>query len=148
MKGTPIRPASDASARVLAMMVAANGRIDARELQALDELDAFRSLGLSRERFTALARECLNEIGGGLEECSWLRTRDVAYIDKLLEAVPQPDERLLVCRLAAAALTADGHVSSGERLVYDHVLARWHINRSMVTDAILHHVERRPSPSA
>lgn len=140
--------AADASARVLAMMVAANGRIDPRELQVLDELAAFERLGVRRERFVALARDCLHELGVGLEECSWLRSRDLAYVDQLLEAVANPQERLLVCRLAAAALTADGHVSSGERLVYDHVLARWHINRSMVTDAILHHIEQRPPHDA
>lgn len=143
MTGPTTLRASDASARVLALMVAANGHIDPREMQALEELGAFRLLGVPRARFTALARDCLQEVGIGLSECSWLRSRDLAYVDQLLEAVTDPQERLLLCRLAAAAITADGHVSSGERLVYDHALARWHINRSMVTDAILQHVERR-----
>jgi len=143
VKGLQPGPASNASARVLALMVAANGRVDSRELEALDELDAFKLLGVPRARFEALARDCLQEVGTGLEECSWLRARDLAYVDQVLEAVSDAKERLLICRLAAAAVTADGQVSSGERLLYDHVLARWHINRSMVTDAILQHVERR-----
>jgi hypothetical protein len=85
-----------------------------------------------------LSRECLDEIGSGLGECSLLRVGDVAYLDRLLDAVRDPQQRLLLCRLAAAAITADGRVTNDERLVYDHVLARWHINRSMVTEAILH----------
>ncbi|MBL8344638.1 MAG: hypothetical protein JNN03_04290 [Rubrivivax sp.] len=129
-------------------MVAANGHIDPRELDTLEELDAFALLGMPRTRFTALARDCLQEVGLGLSECSWLSARDVAYVDHLLEAVADSKERLLLCRLAAAVMTADGRVCSGERLVYDHVLARWHINRSMVTEAILHHVERRPRPGS
>lgn len=136
--------ATDASARVLALMVAANGHVDPRELEALEKLDAFKRLRVPRARFVALASDCLRELGLGLEECSWLRSRDLAYVDQLLEAVPDPNDRLLVCRLAAAVVTADGRVSSGERLLYDHVLARWHINRSMVTEAILQHVERHP----
>lgn len=148
MMGQAARPASDASARVLALMVAANGHVDSRELEALEELDAFKRLGVPRARFVALARDCLQEVGMGLEECSWLCARDLAYVDQLLEAIPDAQERLLICRLAAAAVTADGQVSSGERLLYDHVLARWHINRSMVTDAILQHVERRPRNAA
>ena len=48
-----------------------------------------------------------------------------------------PRERLLVGRLAAAVLTADGQVSGDERLVFDHVLARWRITRSMLSEAIL-----------
>lgn len=148
MTGQAAKPASDASARVLALMVAANGHVDPRELDTLEELDAFALLGMPRTRFTALAHDCLQEVGIGLSECSWLRARDLAYVDHLLEAVADPQERLLLCRLAAAVVTADGEVSCGERLVYDHVLARWHINRSMVTEAILQHVERRPRPGA
>lgn len=131
-------PASEAAARVLAVMVAANGRIDARELEALDELEAFARLGVPQERFVVLARECLDEIGSGLGECSWLRAREMVYLDRLLDAVTDPAQRLLLCRLAAAVVTADGRVTNDERLVFDHVLARWRISRAMVTDAILH----------
>lgn len=131
-------PFSAAAARVLALMVAANGRADPRELQALEDVDAFTRLGVPREHFLALVNECLKDVGHGLGECSWLRARDQCYVDRLLDAVVDPQERLMVCRLASAAVTADGHVSADERLVYDHTLARWRISRSMVTDAILH----------
>ena len=127
-----------AAARVLALMVACNGRADPSELQALDELDACARLGLPRAHFSALVQECLQEVGSGLAECSWLRASDEAYVNRLLDAVTDPQERLMVCRLAAAAVTADGRVSGDERLVFDHALARWHISRSMLTDAILH----------
>ena len=143
MTKSEIRPAAEAPARVLALLVAANGRIDPRELQVLEELDAFERIGVPRERFIALAQECLQEVGAGLAECSWLRARDQAYVDRLLDAVTDPQLRLVLCRLAAAAATADGRVTGDERLVYDHVLARWRISRTMVTQAILHHVERR-----
>ena len=143
MTRSELNPVSEAPARVLALMVAANGRVDPHELQILEELDAFERLGVPRERFVALARECLQEVGAGLIECSWLRTRDEAYVDRLLDEVTDPQQRLVLCRLAAAAVTADGHVSGDERLVYDHMLARWHISRTMVTEAILHRVERR-----
>lgn len=132
-----------AAARVLALMVAANGRADPRELQALDQLDAFARLGLPRAHFAALVQECLEEVGNGLAECSWLRARDQEYVDRLLDAVTDPQERLMVCRLAAAAVTADGQVSGDERLVFDHALARWHISRSMLTEAIRHDGVRR-----
>jgi hypothetical protein len=136
------RNGPDASARVLALMVAANGRVDARELQALADLDAFARLGVPRERFVEIAQECLRDLGNGFEECSWLTSRELAYVDPWLDAVPDAQERLLICRLASAVLTADGCVSGGERLLYDHVLARWHISQSMVSEAILQHVER------
>lgn len=132
------RPPRTAAAHALALMVAANGRADPRELQALEELDAFRRLGVPRSRFEALVHECLHEVGYGLAGSSWLHARDQACVDRLLDAVVEPQERLLVCRLAAAALTADGQVSWDERLVFDHALARWHVSRAMLTQAILH----------
>ena len=45
---------------------------------------------------------------------------------------------MLVCRLAAAVITADGCISVDERMVYSHVLGHWRICQSMVTQAILH----------
>ena len=126
-----------AAASVLALMVAANGGIDAREMQALDDLRAFERLGVRRERFLELARDCLADVGSTLCECSWLQLRTLAYVDALLGRVDDAQQRILVCRLAAAAITADGCVSVDERLVYDHMLGRWRISRDMVTRAIL-----------
>jgi hypothetical protein len=51
----------EAAARALALMVSANGRIDPAELSMLDRLDAYRRMGVSRERFAALAQECLED---------------------------------------------------------------------------------------
>lgn len=126
----------EARAHALAMIVAANGRIDARELGALDELQAFQRIGVSRERFVAIARACLADVGMHLQDRSWLCADHLFYIDALLDAVQDADDRLLVCRLAAAVITADGRVTHDERLVYDHALARWRISQSDVTQAI------------
>lgn len=51
---------NEAAASVLALMVAANGRIDPCEVQALDGLQAFERLGIRRERFLELAHGCLS----------------------------------------------------------------------------------------
>lgn len=120
---------AEASAHALAMVVAANGRVDDIELHALDELGAFEHLGVSRERFVDLARACLADVGSRLCEHSWLCSEHLAYVDALLDAVTDDEERALVCRLAAAVIVADGHITHDERLVYDHALARWHISQ-------------------
>lgn len=125
----PTPATGDAAARALAVIVAANGRIDERELRALDQLDAFRQLGVARQRFVDMAQRCTTDIGAHLSDRSWLRTDHIAYIDELLDAVPDAESRRLVCRLAAAVVAADGQVTHDERLVYDHALARWRIDR-------------------
>lgn len=128
----------EAPARVLALLVAANGHIDDRELSMLSSLDAFGRLGISRKRFIELVHQCIDDVGAALSERSWLRTTDLEYVNQVLDAVRDESLRLLVCRLCAAAITADGRISGDERLVYDHTLARWHIRQDQVSHAILH----------
>lgn len=126
----------EAPAGVLALMVASSGRIDERELRMLDELDAFRRLGVQRQQFVDLAQTCLGEVGANLAERSWMSLDDSLYLGRLLDAVSDPKQRLLVCRLAAAVITSDGSVSGGERRVYGFTLARWGITQEQVTQAI------------
>jgi hypothetical protein len=130
--------ASEAPARILALLVAANGRIDDSELRTLDGLEAYRRLGVKRERFIELSQQCLEEIGTSLCDQSWLRMSDMLYVDALLDQVDDPAMRLLVCRLAAGVITADGRVSKDERRVYGHMLGHWQISQPTVTEAILH----------
>ncbi len=123
-------------ARVLALLIAANARVDKRELKRLDELDAYQRIGVSRARFVELAQTCRDEVGEKLVGHSWMSADAIGRIDRILDAVNDPQLRILVCRLAAAAITADGHVCDAERMVFDHTLGRWRVNRSMVTEAI------------
>jgi hypothetical protein len=125
-----------AAAHVLALLVAANGRIDVAEIDRLQELQAFARLGVGRDDFLQWAQRCVEDIGASLCERSWLRTSDLLYADALLDAVHNPELRLLVCRLCAAAIAADGRVSRDERLLYNHALARWHIQPHEVAQAI------------
>ena len=130
------RSSRDAPARVLALLVAANGHIHADELAMLQRLDAFGRLGVSKGRFIELAQRCLEQLGSGLREQSWLRVTDLVYVNGLLDAVDDEALRMLVCRLCAAAITADGRVSREERMLYNHALARWRINSQQVSEAI------------
>jgi len=127
----------EAAASVLALMVAANGCIDQDELRMLDELDAYRRVGVSRERFLELARLCVDDVGTALSDHAWLPISGLQYLNEMLDTVTDPAMRLMVCRLAAATITADGHITEDERLVYEHTLARWHISQAMVSQAIL-----------
>jgi hypothetical protein len=127
----------ETAARVVAAMAAANGPLKDCQLRALAELDAFRRLGVRRDRFVVLAREALGAMGERLDEPGWLSTRDLQYLDPLLIAVEDRALQMLACRLTAAVITADGHIGDHERSAYDHMLACWHVTPSMVSQAIL-----------
>jgi uncharacterized tellurite resistance protein B-like protein len=129
---------NSAATRVLALLVAANGQVEDAELDRLDSLLAFERLGVERDAFMQIARRCVADIGAGLRERSWLRTADMLYVDALLDAVVDPEMRLLVCRLCVAVITADGQVTADERLLYGHTLARWRIRPDEVAQVIRH----------
>lgn len=128
----------EAAASLLAIVVSANGRIDPRELAELDRLRAYDRLGVSREGFLGLAESALQEIGRPLSQMQWMSLSQRARLLGLQQAVPDPAHRLLVCRLSAAAITADGRITGDERLVYSSLLAQWGVTQSMVTQAIRH----------
>jgi hypothetical protein len=127
----------ESPARVVALVVAANGRIDERELQVLQRLDAFRRLGVTRARFVELARGFIDAIGVGWREQMWLRPSQLAQVDEMLDGVRELASRLTVCRFAAAVVVADGRVSQDERIIYDRVLSGWQISQWMVCRAIM-----------
>lgn len=124
-------------ARALATAMGANGRIDERELSALADLGAFERLGVTPDRMVRLTRDCICDLSVGLQRRHWLDEHDLAYIDERLKAIVDPQVRLLLCRWAAAVITADGCVTHEERLVYRHLLRRWHISHAEVAQAMI-----------
>lgn len=132
-----LRQTPSPSAHLVALAVAANGRIDDRELSMLEGLDAFRRLGVSRPQFHALAQGYLNGLGRRLAQRQWLGLSDRLQVAPLLRAVEDPGDRLTICRLAAAVIIADGRVTADERALYRHLLATWGISETMVAHAIM-----------
>lgn len=125
------------SAMLLAIVVSANGRIDAREVVELERLRAFERLGVRRDRFLHAAEAALQEIGLPLSQTQWLRFGDRSRMVDLQQAVSHPGERLLVCRLSAAVITADGKVTGDERQVYASLLSQWGVTQTMVAHTIM-----------
>lgn len=132
-----VRPDSpEALARVLAMMIVTDTELDPRELHMLDELDAFARIGITRSRFLATARAYCADLRSRMGDRPLLHLSDVGLIDEVLAPVEDPAKRLLVARLSAAIITADGRIEDIERVVFDHLLCRWGLTRGDVTRAI------------
>lgn len=125
----------EAPAQVLALILSADGSVSERALGLLDDLGAFGLLGVSRRRFVELAHDCSCKIDPGLCERSWLSDEDIACTEVSLDAVRQPDDCVLVCRLAAAAMEDDGLVTHGARLVFELALAHWRIDLGTLPQA-------------
>jgi len=137
LQGLTVVDSPEAMARVVACLMVADTELDPREVGVLDELDAFRRLGIERGAFMREARVFCAELGQRMGARAWLRLSDVALIDEVLAGVADPAKRLLVARLVAGVITADGRVKDIERLMFDHMLCRWGLTRSQVSRAIL-----------
>lgn len=134
-----LRP-EDAALQLLAHVLAASGRVDARELAELDRLGAFARLGIARDRLLRRAQR-LARLGGQLLRASHAGLRSLPErLATRLQAIEAPADRLLLCRLAQAAMRADGRVSADERLVLDTLLQGWRISPMLLAHANL----RRP----
>lgn len=131
---TPNSPV--AMARVLAMIMLLDGDVTEGEIQMLNDLDAFRRLQLSQAEFIAVANDVAATVGHRMDEAPFLSLGDVAMVDDVICHVTDPTLRLLTARLAAAMVTADGRVSSTERLIFDHLLCRWGLSHEDVRRAI------------
>jgi tellurite resistance protein len=129
--------ATQAAAELLAIVVAANGSIDACELAELERLRAFERLRLTRARFLRMADAALEDIGLTLSRRRWLGARERSRILALQLQVRDRAEQLTVARLAAAVITADGRVTPDERQVYGALLAAWGLSHGMVAHAIM-----------
>ena len=123
----------EAMARLVALFVVSDARVDGEEIDTLQRIGAFERLGITRERFLAVAGEFSLDLGGPY---GWMRLADLQVVDRLLAEVRDPAMRLRVARLAAAVITANGRIDESERVVFDHMLARWGLTRRRVAQAI------------
>jgi hypothetical protein len=135
----PTTDSPAAMAQVLAMVMATSPerRVDSREIGMLEQLDAFKRIGLSEPAFLRIARDCQRGTCQGLSRHETLYPDDLEAIDEILDRVHDAGHRLLLCRLAGCVITADGCVREVERLVYDRMLLRWGYTRASLSRAIL-----------
>lgn len=117
--------------------MASHARLDRRELRFLEDLDAFRRIGMSEARFLQVASRVRRGACQAISGHAWLRWDDLAAIDAILDGVRDHRHRLLLCRLAGCVIVADGRVDELEGALCDHMLRRWGHTRSSVAQAIL-----------
>jgi hypothetical protein len=126
-----------AMAHVLAMVMATHAQPDLREIRMLEDLHAFKDIGMSEAAFVRVVDEYRNGPCKALSAHNWLSVDDLEVVDEILDGVSDTRHRLLLCRLAGCIIAADGHVREIESLIYDRMLLHWGYTRSSVVQAIL-----------
>jgi hypothetical protein len=130
------RNSPQAAARIVALVLIADGHVCRSEVDALNKLDAAQALGLEPDAFGPIVHTLCEDLlmcdyTGG----SMLGRVDDSTIASLMSEVDAPLLRATVLGLAVAAARADSHLSEGEQLVLEAARHHWGLKDDM-TNAV------------
>jgi hypothetical protein len=122
------RNSPEAAARIVALVLIADGNVCRTEYDILARLDAGRSLGLAPESLPVIVQTlCEDLMLGGYSGGSLLSNVDEDALASLMAEVTDPSAQRTVLRLAMAAASADCHLADGEALVLDAARRHWNL---------------------
>jgi uncharacterized tellurite resistance protein B-like protein len=124
------RNSPEAAARIVALALLADGHLCDREMSVLNRLDVAPQLGLSPVRLQQVVREFCEDVQQS-ERLHWSGADplDEDVLQGLLADVSHPAQRLVVLRLCARIVEADGRITEGESRVIDVACAHWGVLR-------------------
>jgi uncharacterized tellurite resistance protein B-like protein len=115
----------EALARVLAMIMITDARLDDREIEILDELRIFDIIGLSRGQFSQVVQDYCVELMQTCDEDGRIRLIDPERINEIVDLIDDPQQRLNACGMILNIANADGRLDDSELAVFRHILDRW-----------------------
>ncbi len=121
------RNSPEAAARVLALLLIADGNVCRSEIQALESLDAPAALGLAPDGFAPIVQGLCEDLMLTASAGEWPCSPDDATLAALLGEVDDPALRRTVLALAGAAAQADRHLADAEQRLLDDLRTRWRV---------------------
>jgi hypothetical protein len=124
------RNSPEAAARIVALVLIADGHVCRSEIDALNQLDAPRELGLAPQHLPGIVQTlCEDLLMDGFAGGSILSHVDDGSLASLLAEVDEPQLQGKVLHLAAAASKADRHLSDGEASVLNAIDHHWGVRQ-------------------
>lgn len=115
----------EAMARLLAMVMITDARLDDREMDALERLDLLRLIGLSREQFSRVVKAYCDEVVATGSADGKVNLMDRARIDAVVDAVQDPRKRMDAASMALILMKADEQFHEAELALLRYTLQRW-----------------------
>jgi uncharacterized tellurite resistance protein B-like protein len=125
----------EAMAHIVAMMIVTDGELHDDEISFLDRIDAFRYLGLSRSRFTEVARQYCSDLQHECDGEDRICLLDPARIDAIANRVTDPKKQEIVCAQLLGVIDADGDLHGSEAAVFRYVLNLWGMDADQFLEA-------------
>lgn len=121
-----LRNSSEAAARIVALVLIADGHACRSEFAALHQVQASRALGLAPDGMHRIVQHlCEDLMMGAYAGGSMLASVDAAALASLMAEVDDPVLQRKVLELAIVAAQADQHLADGEALVLGAAAHHW-----------------------
>jgi hypothetical protein len=127
MRSYPLN-SPEAAARIVALVLIADGHVCRLEFDAVNQLDAAGELGLEPGALPRIVQSlCEDLLMGSYAGASMTGSLDDDALAALMAEVNAPVLRHKVLRLAVAAARADRHLAEGEALVLAAARRHWNL---------------------
>ena len=116
----------EAAARIVALVLVADGHVDRSEIDALNRLHIESELGLPTGGFAQQIQTlCEDLLVGASASGSIVGAIDELTLASFMDEVHHPELQRTVLRLARAAASADQHLADGEFVVLNAARQHW-----------------------
>lgn len=120
------RNSPEAAARIVAMVLIADGHVCRTEFDVLDRLEVSRELGLPPGEMPRIVHAlCEDLLASAYGSGSLLEGLDDCVLVPLMAEVSDPALQRRTLRLAVAAARADSHFADGEAFVIEAARRHW-----------------------
>jgi len=123
----------EATARIIALMMLADGHACRSELDPSDQLPPYESLGITRDGLLDVMRDFCQDIQTcGQHQWSDASCLDERTIQSFMAEIDDPHLRGKLLKLCASVVEADRYVSEGESLLLGAAVESWEMQREML----------------
>lgn len=124
---------SQAVARILSLILMADGNVSKAELDVIEKVGGFEQVGLDRAMMETVLQNFCEDLQQA-QDAHWSNAcqMDAGTLDDLLADIKDPALRLKVLRLCIAVAAADDLVADGELFVIVSAAAQWGLNHEML----------------
>ena len=133
-----LRNSPEAVSRLVAMAIMTDARLDDRELDALDRMNFYASVGINKWSFGDVLADFCDDLVRLADRRGRIRLLDQRRIDQLLEEVDDPVLRATTVALIANILRSDGKVARTEAAFLKHLLERWEFSPQLIQSVSTH----------
>ena len=128
----------EAVSRLVAMAIITDAEVDDRELDALDRINFYGSVGINKWAFGDVLADFCDDLARSADRRGYIRLLDQRCIDQLLAEVDDPVLRATTVALITNILRSDGRVEVQEAAFLIYVLERWGFSQERPATATAH----------